>query len=74
MDNSIFNLGDLVKLSPYGEATLGTNPVGERLMGKNGFIISQLTEKIGLVGYHVRFVNEDPIFLSVDELTLIKSA
>ena len=72
MDDKIFNFGDLVKLSTYGKGTLGNNEVGRRLIGKNGIIVSDLMEKINMSGYEVLFVNEEKIFLSIDELTRVK--
>jgi hypothetical protein len=72
MDDKIFNFGDLVKLSTYGESILGHNLVGQRLMGKNGIIVSELWEKLSSPGYEVRFANEDKVFLSIDEIIDVK--
>jgi hypothetical protein len=72
MDNKIFNFGDLVKLSPWGESTLGQNPVGRRYVGQNGIIVSDIMEKLNMSGYKVRFANESPVFLGIDEITLVK--
>ena len=72
MDSKIFNFGDLVKLSPWGESTLGQNPVGRRYVGQNGIIVSEIMEKLNMAGYKVRFANESPIFLGIDEITLVK--
>jgi hypothetical protein len=72
MDDKIFNFGDLVKLSTHGEATLGKNEVGRRLMNQNGIIVSDLVEKINMIGYEVLFATEDKIFLSIDEIARVK--
>jgi hypothetical protein len=72
MDGKIFNFGDLVKLSPWGESTLGKNPVGCRYVGQNGIIVSEIMEKLNMSGYKVKFANESPVFLGIDEITLVK--
>ena len=46
MDDNIFNYGDLVRLSHYGEVTFGRNPVGVRFVGKNGFIVSEIMKNL----------------------------
>ena len=74
MDDRIFNFGDLVKLSPWGEATFANNPVGRRYMGKNGIIVSEVMEKLNMTGYKVRFAEESTVFLGIDELTLVKTS
>lgn len=74
MDKNIFNFGDLVKLSSWGESTLGQNPVGKRYVGQNGIIVSEIMEKLNMVGYKVRFANESPVFLGIDEITLVKES
>jgi hypothetical protein len=74
MDKNIFNFGDLVKLSPWGESTLGQNPIGRRYVGQNGIIVSEIMEKLNMVGYTVRFANESPVFLGIDEITLVKES
>jgi len=72
MSGKIFNFGDLVKLSPWGESTLGQNPVGRRFVGRNGIIVSGIMEKLNMAGYKVKFANETPVFLGIDEITLVK--
>tara|TARA_Y100001938_G_scaffold91444_1_gene125446 strand:+ start:1235 stop:1459 length:225 start_codon:yes stop_codon:yes gene_type:complete len=72
MDDKIFNFGDLVKLSPYGEAVFENNPVGRRFLGKNGIIVSEIREKINMVGYNVKFAEEDIVFLGIDEIMRIR--
>jgi len=72
MGDKIFNFGDLVKLSTYGKETLGQNGFGRRLMNQNGIIVSDLVEKINMMGYEVLFATEDKIFLSIDELARVK--
>lgn len=72
MDDKMFNFGDLVKLSPWGEANFANNPVGRRYVGKNGIIVSDIMEKLNMTGYKVRFAAESTVFLGIDELTLVK--
>jgi hypothetical protein len=72
MDENIFNFGDLVKLSTWGEATFANNPVGRRYMGKNGIIVSDIMDKLNMIGYKVKFAGESVVFLGVDEITLVK--
>jgi len=74
MDKNIFNFGDLVRLSSWGELTLGQNPVGKRYVGQNGIIVSDIMEKLNMVGYKVRFANESPVFLGIDEIILVKES
>tara|TARA_R100000278_G_scaffold77217_1_gene60058 strand:- start:284 stop:508 length:225 start_codon:yes stop_codon:yes gene_type:complete len=72
MDDKIFNFGDLVKLSPWGEATFANNPVGQRYLGQNGIIVSEVMEKLNMTGYKVKFAAESTVFLGIDEITLVK--
>ena len=72
IDDKIFNYGDLVKLSLYGETVFEFNPVGKRFLGKNGIIVSELIEKLNMIGYKVKFAEESAVFLGIDEITLVK--
>ena len=74
MSNKFFNFGSLVKLSPWGEATFANNPVGKRYLGKNGIIVSDIMEKLNMIGYKVKFAEESAVFLSIDEITLVKES
>jgi hypothetical protein len=74
MSDKIFSFGSLVKLSPWGEATFANNPVGRRYLGKNGIIVSEVMEKLNMIGYKVKFAEESSIFLGIDEITLVKES
>ena len=74
MSDKFFNFGSLVKLSPWGEATFANNPVGKRYLGKNGIIVSDIMEKLNMIGYKVKFAEESAIFLGIDEITLVKES
>ena len=74
MSDKLFNFGSLVKLSPWGEATFANNPVGKRYLGKNGIIVSDIMEKLNMIGYKVKFAEESAVFLSIDEITLVKES
>jgi hypothetical protein len=68
MDDTIFNFGDLVKLSAYGETVFKFNPVGKRYLGQ----MSEVMEKLNMTGYKVKFAAESVVFLGIDEITLVK--
>ena len=72
MDDKIFNFGDLVKLSAYGETVFKFNAVGKRYLGQNGIIVSEVMEKLNMTGYKVKFAGESVVFLGIDEITLVK--
>jgi hypothetical protein len=74
MSDKLFNFGSLVKLSPWGEATFANNPVGKRYLGKNGIIVSDIMEKLNMIGYKVKFAEESAVFLGIDEITLVKES
>ena len=74
MSDRVFSFGSLVKLSTWGEATFANNPVGKRYVGKNGIIVSDIMEKLNMIGYKVKFAEESAVFLSIDEITLVKES